>query len=342
MQHALPARRAPDATIVITTRNRKDELPAAVESALKQRGSHELLIMDDGSTDGTADMVRQQYPTARLVRVEQAIGLIRQRNLAARLARGRVVISIDDDAVFTTESVVEQTLPDFDHPRVAVVAIPMCNVKYGPEVIQRAPEGSGVWCQQQFIGTAHALRRDVFLGVGGYRAHYFRQGEERDLAVRLLGQGYVVRLGRSDRIDHFESPRRDHTAVDLFGRRNDVLFAWHNAPAGALIPALLKTTLAGAVYGVKSRRLWNMLHGLTRGYCGLWQYRGYREPVTAAVWRQYQNLKAPTRLEDFQAMLPAAVAVEELRAVHQAAEADAASKRPPESVDLKKSTPARL
>jgi glycosyltransferase involved in cell wall biosynthesis len=308
----------PEASIVITTRNRRDELPAAIESALQQRGRFELIVMDDGSTDGTSEMVRQLYPMVRLERTEQAIGLIRQRNRAARLARGRVVISIDDDAVFTTQHTIEQTLREFGHPRVAVVAIPLCNVKYGPEVIQQAPEGRGVWCQQQFIGTAHAVRRDVFLGVGGYRAHYFRQGEERDLALRLLDQGYIVRLGRSDRIDHFESPKRDHTAVDVYGRRNDVLFAWHNAPAAAVIPALLKTTLAGAAYGLKLGRLGNMLRGIGRGYGGVWHYRGHRQPVSRGAWRVYQQLKAPTLLTEIEGMLPPVCDVESLGKVKQA------------------------
>ena len=97
----------------------------------------------------------------------------------------RAIFSIDDDAVFTTGNVVEQTLTEFDHPRVGAVAIPVCHVGPGADEVQRAPDDKGVWCQQQYIGTAHAVRRDLFLTLGGYRAHYFRQGEERDLTVRL-------------------------------------------------------------------------------------------------------------------------------------------------------------
>lgn len=308
---------APEASIVITTRNRRDELPAAINSALRQRGSHELLVMDDGSTDGTADMVRQRYPAVRLETSERAVGLIRQRNLAARLARGRVVISIDDDAEFTTEHVVEQTLREFDHARVGSVAIPVCHVGPGADEMQRAPDGDGIWCQQQFVGTAHAVRRDLFLAVGGYRAHYFRQGEERDLTVRLLAAGYVVRLGRSDRIDHFESPRRDFRAVDVYGRRNDILFPWHNAPLVALPGSTLKMTAAGLIHAHRTKRWANMLRGLAQGYYCVLKYSGYREPVPARVWRLYHRMRTPVRLPEIEDELPPLMEVEELTRIRQ-------------------------
>ena len=42
------------ASVVITTKNRKEELLKAVESAMGQRGLLEVVVVDDGSTDGTA------------------------------------------------------------------------------------------------------------------------------------------------------------------------------------------------------------------------------------------------------------------------------------------------
>src|SRR4051812_19167164 len=129
----------PPATIVITTRNRKEELARAVASALTQTVACEVLVVDDGSTDGTADLVRREFPAVRVVRCDESAGYIVRRNQAASLARAPVVVSIDDDATFPSPRTVEQSLADFDHPRVGAVAVPFVNVWDGPAVLQAAP-----------------------------------------------------------------------------------------------------------------------------------------------------------------------------------------------------------
>ena len=56
-----------EATIVIVTKNRKEELRDAVLSALNQVGRLEILVIDDGSTDGTSEMIRAEFPTVTAV-----------------------------------------------------------------------------------------------------------------------------------------------------------------------------------------------------------------------------------------------------------------------------------
>ena len=54
------------ASIVIATRNRCDTLQQALDSARRQTVPVELIVMDDGSTDDTVEMVRHRVPDARL------------------------------------------------------------------------------------------------------------------------------------------------------------------------------------------------------------------------------------------------------------------------------------
>ena len=55
------------ATVVITTRNRKELLRDAITSTLAQQEQVEIIVMDDASTDGTGEMVRAEFPMVRLV-----------------------------------------------------------------------------------------------------------------------------------------------------------------------------------------------------------------------------------------------------------------------------------
>src|SRR5437016_3111522 len=83
--------------ILIATRNRKEELRVALASAFAQTAQSEVVVIDDGSSDGTPDMVRAEFRQAVLLRRDESRGLIVRRNEGARLTKGDVIFSIDDD-----------------------------------------------------------------------------------------------------------------------------------------------------------------------------------------------------------------------------------------------------
>ena len=297
----------PLASVVITTKNRWDELILAVESALAQSVPVEVLVMDDGSTDGTAEVIKTRFPSVRLERSETPRGYVVQRNRAARLVRSRIIFSIDDDAMFTSPHVVKQTLARFDNGRVGAVAIPYVEPRKSSTIYQQAPSSDGVFVSGWFIGTAHALRKDVFLRVGGYRDCLFHHGEEMDYSIRMLQAGYVIRLGHGDVIHHMESPRRDAERVDYFGRRNDVLFAWHNVPMPYLPVHMAGTTVNGIKTAWRVGRLSRkMIRGMLSGYADCWQRWKMREPVPPAIYRLHRLLRTsgPQLLSDIEAFLP--------------------------------------
>lgn len=280
-----------DATIVITTKDRREDLARAVESALAQEGDVEVLVIDDGSTDGTAEMVRRDFPRARLESSDASRGYIVQRNRGAELARGRVIFSIDDDAAFSSPRVVAQALALFDHDRIGAVAIPFVNVNEGSHIYQQAPDAGGTWVADTFIGTAHALRRDLFLALGGYRDYLVHQGEEMDYALRMLDRGYVVRLGHGDPIHHFESPRRSYTRMDRYGRRNDILFAWHNVPMPVMAVHVAANTVSGWRLAARVRRPRNNIIGTWWGVRDAARSPVGRHPVRRGTYSLYRRLK---------------------------------------------------
>jgi glycosyltransferase involved in cell wall biosynthesis len=294
-----------NATVVITTKNRRDELRKAVSSALEQTAKAEVLVIDDGSSDGSSEMIRSEFPKVRLDRADPSRGLIVQRNRGAQLASGDIVFSIDDDAAFPSPRTIEQTLAEFNHPRVGAVAIPFINIKQNDFVHQRAPGEAGIICGYDFIGTAHAMRRALFLRLGGYREFLFHQGEEHDYCIRMLDAGYVVRIGRADPIHHFESPRRDFRRMDLFGRRNDILFAWYNVPWLNLPAHLLATTVNGLKLGFQLGRPGRMAMGAVKGYLAILHELNKRKPVSRNTYKLSRRLKREALpLEQIEQMLP--------------------------------------
>ena len=357
-----------NASVVITTKNRKEELLKAVESAMAQRVLLEVIVIDDGSTDGTVEELQKQFsvfsfqsqeeklatsdsrlatapealsldpqtaakPLLRLIRHEESRGLIVRRNEGARVARGDVFFSLDDDAVFSSPFVVEQTLRDFLHPRIGAVAIPYIEPHKANKEMQRAPTREDIWITASYIGTAHAVRRDVFLALGGYREHLVHQGEEGDFCIRMLAAekpiadggglkansaegakaldsgpstldaaplsavpGFFVRLGNSDPIIHNESPKRDYSRMDFYGRRNDVLFHWQNTPMPDLLWQLPKTIAGGLVSAAKVGRWRKMLEGIGAGFVAI-AGGVRRESISKSVIVLHKRLKrGPNRM----------------------------------------------
>jgi GT2 family glycosyltransferase len=292
------------AAVVIPTYNRKESLRAALLSAMAQTVPMELVVMDDGSTDGTAEMVRSEFPQVKFEQHKGPNGPSFLRNRGSEIASAPILFPIDDDSVFASPKTVEQTLAEFDDPRVGAVGIPFINVRVDQAVHQRAPQLTGIFAVHAYVGAAHALRRDLFLRLGGYRTQYFYMGEEGDYCVRLLEAGYIVRLGNADPIHHHESPSRSLFRADWNGRRNDVLFYWYNAPWFRLPFHLIGTTVLGVIFGFRVRRRWRMIRGLASGWLSIPGQWAARRPVSRQTFKLYRLLKRePHTLEQIEPLL---------------------------------------
>jgi glycosyltransferase involved in cell wall biosynthesis len=306
-QEVRGTKQPPRASIVVTTRNRRDDLARLLPTALAQTADCEVLVVDDASTDGTSDLVRGRFPEVWLHRSERPLGCIVQRTRAAELARAPVIVSIDDDAVFPSPRTVEQTLADFDHPRIGAVAIPFVDVRPTGEVpLQRPPDNLGRWLAERYIGTAHAVRREVFLGVGGYRASLLHQVEELDFCLRMLAAGFVTRIGRADPLRHLESPMRDFSRLLTLTARNELLNGWHNVPMPYLLVRWAKVTAMCGLLAVRWRDPAALTRGVWLGLRDSYRLRGDRAPVPRRVYRVNHALRirGPLRLEEVEPRLP--------------------------------------
>ena len=91
----------PSVSAIIPTRNRRHELQRALESIAAQRfRDFEIVVIDDGSVDGTAAWVRAQWPLVSLIEVTPPIGAAAARNLGIKGARGEIVAFLDDDDIW--------------------------------------------------------------------------------------------------------------------------------------------------------------------------------------------------------------------------------------------------
>ncbi len=283
---------APLATVVIPTKNRREDILRALASCERQTVPLEIIVCDDASTDGTSEAVKQQFPRVIVLRTERSLGSTINRNRAVERATTPFIFSIDDDSEFLSPRTVEQTLIDFDHPRVGAVAIPFVNIKYSPDVYQRAPDPGGVYVIHEYRGCAAAWRRDLYRHVGGYSRVLGHMVEEPELCLRFMGKGYVVRMGRADHVVHLQSPRRDERHQYYLQARNVVLLAWINAPLPDALWAVPGAAVGAVVnFGLRLKAGRVALSGVLNAARVILAGKAPRCPVPRRAWRAWQGLK---------------------------------------------------
>jgi hypothetical protein len=102
--------------------------------------------------------------------------------------------------------------------------------------------------------------------------------------------GFFVRLGNSDPVIHNESPKRDFSRMDFYGRRNDVLFHWQNTPMPDLLWQLPMTIAGGLLCAYRVKRWRKMLEGIGAGFLAI-AGGVKRDPVSKRVLGFHKNLK---------------------------------------------------
>jgi len=275
-----PASRSLTAAAIVPTHNRVQLLERVLDSILGQTVPAEVFVMDDACSDDTPGLIQRRYPRVRYYREEKGGGPTFQRNKAAAMTQADILFTIDDDCILASPRIFEQTLEAFDHARVAAVTMPFIDVLKDKTVQTSAPKDGRVWATYDYFGGMVALRRDVFLALGGYRDFYFIQVEEPDLAARMYEAGYIVRLGWADPIEHLESPLRDAPGRKVQWARNQLLWSYFNVPLLYFPPHLLRMTLKCLWHGVRHGQPMLYVRGVARGFSGMLQQRGRRQPVS--------------------------------------------------------------
>lgn len=220
-------------TVVVVTRNRREEL-------LRSLPRHEapVVLVDNGSTDGTPQAVREQLPSVELVEAGRNLGAP-ARTVGVRRARTPYVAFADDDSWWAPGCLQRATDLLEAHPHLGLIT---GRILVGPEerpdpvteqmaadLLGPRPELPGP-AVLGFLACAAAVRRDAYLASGGFDDVLFFCGEEQKLALDLAGAGWGLAYVSELVVHHHPSPLRDPLARRRLALRNDVLTALMRRP----------------------------------------------------------------------------------------------------------------
>lgn len=240
-------------TVVVITRNRRGELDRTLTrlAALPERPP--VIVVDNGSTDGTAAAVHRHHPGAQLIVAQRNLGAV-ARNLAVRQVTTRYVAFCDDDTWWEPGALALAADALDGNPDVAGIMARIVVQPAGtddpivPELEQSPlPGRAGLPgpVLMSVMAGASVLRCTAFREVGGFSPRLFLGGEEELLVADLIARGYLLCYLSSAVLHHQASTLRDPTRRRCLGIRNTLWFTWLRRPPGA---ALRRTAeLAGSV-----------------------------------------------------------------------------------------------
>lgn len=244
----------------------------------------DLIVADNGSTDGSADYVAREFPQVRLIRFDTNLGFAEGYNRAIKMTGYPYTVLLNSD-VETPPGWLPPLIGFMEANPDAGAAQPKIKSFYDRSMYEYAGAAGGFldslgypFCHGRFFdivekdegqydgppadivwasGAALAVRTDVYLRVGGLDAAFFAHMEEIDLCCRMIGAGLRICFVPDSEIYHMGGaslPQGDPKKVYL-NFRNNLLLLYKNLPRKRgrkiLFRRRLADTLAFGMYMLK-------------------------------------------------------------------------------------------
>ena len=195
------------ATVIIPTFNGRELLTEALEHLERQTIAHDVVVVDNASTDGTAQLLADRFPHVTLVRMSENTGFGRAVNAGVAASNTEAVVLINND-VLCAPDFLERLLEPLHAEDVSMVAGVLLQHDR-PDLVDSAgieldttlrswdsfwnrpvTEVDGARNPVGPCGGAAAFRTDAFRAVGGFDETFFAYWEDVDLALRLHLAGH--------------------------------------------------------------------------------------------------------------------------------------------------------
>jgi GT2 family glycosyltransferase len=286
----------PQATVVIMTRDRRAELLRTLDLMTRLPERLPIIVVDNASSDGTADAVAVTHPQVRLIRAARNLGAV-ARNLAVEQVTTPYVAFCDDDTWWEPGATARAADLLDRYPRLAAVTglilvEPDLDEDPITTELRHSPVPAPAWMPgpalMSILAGASMIRVEAFREVGGFSPRLWLGGEEELLCMDLATQGWWMCWAEDVIVHHAASTARDPRERRRIGIRNTLWTTWLRRP----LPAATRRTLT-VLRSIP--RDHTSVSAVAEAVAGLpWVLRE-RRPVPGHVERALRLLEAPQR-----------------------------------------------
>ena len=280
-------------SVVIVTWNGRRHLDACLTAVGATTDvPSETILVDNGSTDGTADYVRERFPWVRVIALPENRGFTGGNNAGAREARGRYLAFLNNDTIVEI-GWLAALLRSLDEANGFALASARIVYMHDPTRIDSAGDGMLRWggaykrhhgasidsaleSREVFgvCGAACLLPKAIFDELGGFDESFFASHEDVDLSYRARLRGYRCRYVADAIVRHRGSATlgRASAFAVFHGQRNLEWTYLKNTPARLLLRTLAGHLLydaAAAIYFARSGMLLTFMRAKLAALAGL-------------------------------------------------------------------------
>ncbi len=269
---------ASSVTIIIVTRNHLEHLKDCLESVMNLGYPHiEIILADNGSTDGSPDFVQEKFPSVRVLRLDKNYGFAEGNNRGIKQARGDYIFLLNPDTKVEPECV-NRLVDIMEKDKSIGICMPKMLMFDEPSVINSVGiiankilqgRDRGAWeldCGQydkenQILGACGAgmfVRRKLFKQIGYFDRFYFAYYEDLDFSIRAWYSGYKVNFVPQAIVYHKYRPFRKDILNEYIDHRNRLRMMLKNmslVTLGWMLPKSLYSDLESIYCHLRQKRL---------------------------------------------------------------------------------------
>ncbi|MCI0398520.1 MAG: glycosyltransferase family 2 protein [Chloroflexi bacterium] len=298
----------PTASVIIPNWNGRQHLGVCLEALSRQSfRDFEVILVDNGSTDGSAAYVREQFPEVRLVELGENRGFTGAGNAGYAAAQGRIICLLNNDTEADPGWLAAIAGAFERHPRLGAVASKILLFDRRDHFhtagdfyrLDGIPGNRGAWQEdwgqydrEEFVfgacGGAAAYSREMLEEIGFLDEAFYFSCEDVDLAWRIHLAGWQVLYVPTAVVYHKLKATGGSVTGSYYDGRNFLYLVWKNYPGSLLRrhwPAILRAQLGITGEGLRAWRgaaARARLRGQLAGLLGLFKMLSQRRRIQAS------------------------------------------------------------
>jgi hypothetical protein len=277
---------APAISVIIVSFNTREmtlDCLRTLTRALEGLAS-EIIVVDNASTDGSAAVIRAEFPSVQVVESDRNAGFGAANNLGMRAARGAFFLLLNSDAFPESGAIAELVRFLQENPQVGACGPRTFNQDGSLQIscyrftspLHAWQEnlwlsrGYGDWAHDTVrevdfvIGACMAVRREVFEEIGGFDERFFMYSEEADWQRRIWNAGWKIVFVPTARVTHLggasgaahsdKVPTYFWESLDYYGRKHHGVLGLIAIRAAMVVGCALRAVLWSIAALIPARR----------------------------------------------------------------------------------------